>query len=279
MSPSAPAAPALPFFLETAAGRRFCLYHAAHGATRAALVYVPPFAEEMNRSRRMAALAARALAANGVAVLMLDLHGCGDSAGEFHEARWDGWLDDIAAARSWLEERTGLAAGLWGLRLGALLAAAAAQQGAAPPTRLLLWQPVTAGLSHLNHFLRLRLAADMLQEGVHEGMDTLRASLARGATLEIAGYELSAQLAEAIAVANASQFAPRCRVDWFELAAAPDRPIAPAASRLATAWRLHGADVRQQLVEGPQFWATPELSEAPALLRASVACFAEAEHA
>ncbi|WP_229425321.1 hypothetical protein [Massilia sp. Se16.2.3] len=79
-------APADAFFLDTQGGRRFCLYHAPIGECRGALVYVHPFAEEMNRSRRMAALQARALAARGIGVLQLDLHGCGDSVGDFGDA-------------------------------------------------------------------------------------------------------------------------------------------------------------------------------------------------
>lgn len=275
MSPDAVGAPGEPFFLDAPAGRRFCLFHPARGACRAALVYVPPFAEEMNRARRMAAVSARALSAQGIAVLLLDLHGCGDSAGEFTDASWDSWLEDISVARTWLEARTGLCAGLWGLRLGGLLAAAAAQRAATPPQRLLLWQPVTSGLPHLNQFLRLRLAADMLQAGEHDGMDALRQRLAQDETLEIAGYELTARLAQEIAAADAGMLTPPCRVDWFELAAAPDRPLPPAASRLATIWRARGARVHLKMVEGPQFWTMPEVTEAPALLDASLACFME----
>ena len=108
MSTTAPGhASADAFFLDTPDGPRFCMFHAPVGACRGALVYVHPFAEEMNRSRRMAALGARALAAQGIGVLLLDLHGCGDSADDFGDATWDGWLRDIAAARAWLEQRLG----------------------------------------------------------------------------------------------------------------------------------------------------------------------------
>ena len=41
--------PAEPFFLDSAHGQRFCLYHAPQGHCRGALVYVHPFAEEMNK--------------------------------------------------------------------------------------------------------------------------------------------------------------------------------------------------------------------------------------
>ena len=68
-------APAEPFFLPVGGGQRFCLYHPAAGECRGAVLYVHPFAEEMNRSRRMAALKARELASLGFAVLQPELQG------------------------------------------------------------------------------------------------------------------------------------------------------------------------------------------------------------
>ena len=58
-----------PFFLRVDGGERFCLFHPPAGACRGALLYVHPFAEELNRSRRMAALLARALAGAGYGVM------------------------------------------------------------------------------------------------------------------------------------------------------------------------------------------------------------------
>jgi hypothetical protein len=43
--------------------RVFCIEHAPPRRVRGAVLYVPPWAEEMNKSRRMAALQSRALAA------------------------------------------------------------------------------------------------------------------------------------------------------------------------------------------------------------------------
>ena len=74
--------PAQPGFVGRGPQRRFWLHHPARGgAVRARVLYLHPLAEEMNRSRRMAALQARALAAAGCEVLQPDLLGCGDSAG------------------------------------------------------------------------------------------------------------------------------------------------------------------------------------------------------
>jgi hypothetical protein len=47
---------------------------------------VPPFAEEMNKSRRMIAEVGRRLEGSGVGMLLVDLFGTGDSEGEFAQA-------------------------------------------------------------------------------------------------------------------------------------------------------------------------------------------------
>jgi exosortase A-associated hydrolase 2 len=269
------------FFLPVPGGSRYCLFHAPAGACRGALVYLHPFAEEMNKSRRMAALQARALAALGVGVLQLDLHGCGDSSGEFGEARWDGWKRDVDEARAWLGRRLGCPSGVWGLRLGALLALDYASDAAEPPARLLLWQPVTGGAAFLNQFLRLRVAAGLLHDGAdHGGTKALRAELERGQPLEIAGYELAPQLAAAIDALDATVLAPRgCRIDWFEVTPAAGRALPPAAARIAAAWRGQGIDFGLHLVHGEQFWTTPEIAECPALLDATSALYREPAHA
>jgi len=270
--------PAEPLFLGTPGGARFCLYHPPHGVARGALLYLHPFAEEMNKSRRMAALAARRLAVRGVGVLQLDLHGCGDSGGEFHEARWDGWQADVKSGLDWLQTRLGLRAGLWGLRLGALLALDYAAQAQQAPARLLLWQPVLSGAQHLNQFLRLRVAGDMLQESGASGGGTaaLRKRLQAGEVLEIGGYELHPALALGLEGVDAARLAaPRCRVDWFEIVAEAGRPPAAAATRLLESWRADGGDVRLAAPGGPAFWTTHEIAEAPALLDASAALYPE----
>src|SRR5690242_11050763 len=118
------------FFLPAAAGQRFCLYHRAAAGIpeRGAVVFVHPFAEEMNKCRRMAALQSRALAAAGYTVLQMDLLGCGDSSGDFADATWEAWVDDVGLACTWLWQRSAAPLWLWGLRGGCLLAAAAARE-------------------------------------------------------------------------------------------------------------------------------------------------------
>jgi exosortase A-associated hydrolase 2 len=280
MNALAAAPPAQPFFLDGGAAARFCLYHAPAGACRGAWLYLHPFAEEMNKTRRMAALQARALARHGYAVLQVDLYGCGDSAGDFADARWDIWQEDALRGLAWLERQSGCAAGLWGLRLGALLALDVAQERALPG--LLLWQPVTNGSQFLTQFLRLKVASQMLTDGGtgNGGTAALKQGLADGQALEIAGYTLDPALALAIDARAAEQFVPpACPVHWLDIAAEAGRPLSPAAARIVAALGAGGASVSTRVVAGPPFWATQEIEESPALVAATVRSVSEACHA
>ena len=267
--------PAQAFFLDAAPGKRFCLYHPPQGTPRGAVLHVPAHAEEMNKSRRMVARQARLLAAQGLGVLQLDLYGCGDSAGLSGDARWEIWRQDVLLALDWLHAAAPGPLSLWGLRLGALLALDAAQHRT-DLAAVLLWQPVTDGAAYLTQFLRLRLAADMLNAGAGAvgSTDALRRQLAGGASLDIAGHTLSPGLASAIESAAIDDLAaPACPVHWLDLAPQPGRAFAPA--RAAGAARLSGRGwlLDTAVVQGPAFWASQEIAEAPALLDASAARF------
>ena len=122
------------FYLPTEHGQRFCLLHsAATGVVpRGAILYIHPFGDEMNKSRRMAALQSRAFAERGYEVLQVDLFGCGDSSGDFRNATWEIWLADVRAAWDWLAARSTHPVWLWGLRTGCLLIDAAARLRNAP---------------------------------------------------------------------------------------------------------------------------------------------------
>lgn len=266
------------FFLPAFSGQRLCILHTpAEGTLRGALLHVHAFAEELNITRRMVAQQAARLAADGYAVLLVDLHGCGDSSGDFGDARWDGWLADIAAARSWLEQRTGLTAGLWATRAGALLALEHARQHA--PSRLLLWQPVVNGGACLTQFLRLRVVHDLLGDGkgAQSSVDAMRAQLKTDA-LEVAGYQLAPQLAAALDAARLdAALPPPCPVYWFEVGAA-GRSLPLPVQRIAEGWRAHGTTVHLVQVAGPAFWSSHEAAPAPALLDATCAAVAEQVH-
>lgn len=282
MKSPAGAIAAEPFFLKTDSGNRFCLYHTPSRQRRCsgAFIYVHPFADEMNKSRRMAALQARAFARTGFAVLQIDLFGCGDSSGEFGDARWDIWKRDLVIARDWLENRAAAPVSLWGLRLGALLALDFARNSENAIDKIILWQPVISGESFLTQFLRLRLANEMLSHNENpqkaSGTKAMRNVLANGETLEVAGYELAAELALSIDNLKLVDFALKMQtVHWFEVVAERGRPVAPAGARVISVWEQHDVDLHVHLVPCLPFWATQEISECTELVSATTTIFTE----
>jgi len=261
------------FFLDTPRGARYCQLHApSQGALRGILIHIHPFAEEMNKARRMAALQARAFAESGYAVLQIDLHGCGDSAGDFGEASWQGWIDDVVAAAKWLRSEAGLPGQpiwLWGLRAGCLLAAAAASlvEG---PVNLLFWAPTPAGKALLQQFLRLKAAGDLMGGQSKAILEAARKQLAEGATVDVAGYALPASVANGLEQATLQ---PSSRVDrllWLELSTREDAALTPLATTAIARWESTGTVVQSQFVSGPAFWQTTEIEDAPALIAATL---------
>jgi exosortase A-associated hydrolase 2 len=231
----------------------------------------------------MAALQSRALAALGYGVLQIDLYGCGDSSGDFGDARWELWKQDLAAGAAWLRRRLELPVVLWGLRLGALLALDYARTAPHPVGAMILWQPVLKGSSYLTQFLRLRTASAMLGDAAEKsGTADLRAMLEAGETIEIAGYDLAPELALAIdrldppaAMAPASG----CPVHWFEALGPSAQDLPAGAARVIAEWRERGVAVQPHALQCPPFWTTAEITECPAWIAATSAAIEECAHA
>jgi exosortase A-associated hydrolase 2 len=264
-----------PLFLEGAAGRLFAIHHPPRGAFARAALYLPPFAEEMNRSRRVAALLARSLAEAGCGALLLDPYGTGDSEGDFAAARWETWREDARAGIAFLKARGYREVALVGLRLGALLALEAAR-GTEAVSQVVLWQPVLKGEQMLTQFLRLRLAAGL--GAGKEGRETtadLRRRLQAGETLEIAGYALAPALAAAIDKLELGPLGVEAgaAIEW--IAVEPeDAPPAPAQEKVAEEWRARGLIVRRHRVADEPFWSLQETTLAPALVARTTALLA-----
>lgn len=262
-------------YLEGEQGPFFYVLHPpAAESVRGAVLYFHPFAEELNKSRRMAALQARRLAADGYAVLLPDHYGCGDSGGDFGDARWETWVGDLGCCVDWLRARYAAPLVLWGLRTGCLLLGDLLRARGPDVAGTVLWQPVTSGEQYLVQFLRLRMAAAMMG-GDKETTAELRRRLADGETLEVAGYRLSPSLAEALARARL-QAPVRGKVHWLEIAAAEAEEISPASRRVLDGWTAQGVAVDAATVAGEPFWATQEIREAPALLEQTARRLAEA---
>ena len=251
-----------PFFLDSPSGRLFAVHHRPLdlGATRGHILCVPPFNEEMNRCRSMVSLQAQAFAEQGIGTLMIDLFGTGDSAGEYVDARWTKWQADISAAINWLNRQPGGCHGLWGIRLGGILAAGALSELANKGV-LVLWQPVVEGKQHFTQFLRMRIAAQMERAtSAKETTNSMRDQLAAGKSLEVSGYEIHPNLAVAIDTARLDSCAPPPGVAslWLEQAQGESDQPSPASQRVIDAWRRGGVKLDVTLFAGPNFWQVAE---------------------
>ncbi|WP_296409272.1 hydrolase 2, exosortase A system-associated [Zoogloea sp.] len=265
------------FFLPGGVTRegRFCLLTRAP-VCRGTLVFAHPFAEEMNKSRRMVALAAGAFAACGWSTLQIDFTGCGDSGGDFEDASWAAWTADLHDAWCWASANLPGPLAVWGLRGGALVISDWLRaSGVVAP--LLLWQPVSNGRQHLNQFLRLKAAGEMLADAdAKASMDLIRSSLQAGHAVDVAGYRLPAALAGGMETSSLSLppgfGAP---VALFELGPPERTELSPALRVLTERWSGANVSVRATCVAGPAFWQTQEIELCPALIDASVAALGD----
>lgn len=264
-------------FIEGRRGRLFALLRGPASHAAPVVLVAPPFGDEMNKSRKMVTDLAEGLSARGIATLVVDPYGTGDSEGEFRDADWNGWVEDLHAAVAWAGAGGLRLHGLLGIRLGALLAAAVAAGLPQPVTRTVLWQPLVDGQRFVTQFLRLRVAASLMEDR-KETVGVLRERSRAGETLEVAGYELSpALLAQLDALQlDADAAAALGGLTWLEVVRAEGDGL-PAASQAAVdSLRPRLARVAAGTAIGEPFWTSTEIVRIPALVGRTVQAFAEA---
>ena len=251
-----------PFFLPGNAGRIFAVYHEPVGdiAPWGNVLVIPAFNEEMNRCRSMVTIQAQALAQLGVGTLVIDLYGTGESDGEYGDARWDVWIENVRQGIEWLETQPGGCVGILGIRLGVPLALAALQQhgNKSRPRTLIAWQPVADGKTYFTQFMRMRIAANMDRTDIpKETTGGMRALLSDGQSIEVAGYEIHPELATAIDSLRLVELMPPESVStvWFEKGMGEENSISPASQKLLEAWQLAGKTAAVAVFDGPAFWA------------------------
>lgn len=283
-------------FVDGSAGRIFVLARLPDKAKRCVL-FVPPFGEEMNKCRRQFSEVSQALAAQGVASILVDLYGTGDSAGEFVDARWDIWKRDLTTAIDWAGDSGLEVDSIVATRLGCVLMADFLRtHDDIAFKRTVFWQPVTKGKQFMTQFLRLRVAASMMAEGGEETVDSLRERIRSEGSLEIAGYQIPAELLEAIDGANLVEVLNERlgHLEVFEIGRAgskdkspvgdkspagdlsqaegssPAGGLSPAGRKLVQAASDEGIDCGGQKITGEPFWSSTEIVVNNALRDATV---------
>ena len=231
------------------------------------VIHVPAFAEEMNKSRAMISLQARSLADTGIAVIVPDLFGTGDSEGEFSAADWNQWKSDLKFLIQWVRDQGSHRITLWGLRLGCLLALDLVQQDSESIAEVLMWQPVLSGKLHMGQFLRLRMASSLMR-GDTETVTQIRDHLLAGHYIEVAGYQLSPamfQQMEAVSAAN-MRIPSGMNIRILEVVSSAEKPLLPVTLKQVDLWQESGAKSFGSSHQGDPFWMTQEIAYARALI-------------
>lgn len=246
------------------------------GHPNKAVLCLPPFAEELNKSRRMLALQGRRIARDGTVFLLPDLLGTGDSAGDFADADYEIWSRDVQFAVAWLYAQGIEDIQLLGVRFGSLLADSFLRSTSQEHHRIVLWNPVIAGSTLLNQFFRTKLAAGM-RSGASQGVSDLRKNLAEDGQMEIAGYFLTDRMVRSIDEARLQDLHTAASMDllWIETGPVAEGPPTAKTQEIMTRWREQDVNASYCRIKGPQFWMTPEIQEVDELLEMTANYFGE----
>jgi len=266
------------FFLNTDAGKLLITQFIPdiEHSIRLNVIVVPPFAEEANKSRKMLADFGRQAATYNIRVSLIDLFGTGDSEGDFCAASWAIWQQNIKDLYQELKRQDpDVDIQFVGLRTGALLAldyCMQQSQAVNTPQSLMLWQPVLNGQQFITQFMRLRLAADMMNTQAKLTMADLQQELAENGSIEIAGYNLNHSLSEAIAQLNLmhlTQLPVDLKLAWVEIGLPPTQKIKPISQKTIAQWQLHN-NVSSCFINGDSFWQTQEITQVEELTNFSI---------
>ncbi|MEC5216189.1 exosortase A-associated hydrolase 2 [Actimicrobium sp. GrIS 1.19] len=208
----------------------FAIYHPATAAPRhEGVLLCNPFGQEAIRCHRLFRILADQLARQGFDVLRFDYLGTGDSDGDDTVGDLDAWCDDVLAASTELQRRSGAQRIAWlGLRLGATVAAMASARTQQPLSRLVLWDPVIDGNAFLAAMAAAHRAARTESFGARWAIERrIRDQADIEASTEVLGFALTARLRAQLAGLGDAQLA-RTDADQIALLIGPGVPEAEA---------------------------------------------------
>jgi len=259
-------------FQPFSSGRLFCLRTSKKDSRPSKVVLVvPPFAEEMNKSRKMMSLLLAEAVSEDTCGYLFDLYGTGDSDGDFCQATWDIWRANLIDMLEFISAQKDVEhISIVAIRTGALLVnSVLAEEGAygSKINALHYWNPVFNAALYISQFLRLKLAANMMRnEGPKVGVKELRQELQVEGKLEVAGYTLNQALIEGMEGASIALHLSFLKVPlhFYELSSRDQ--ITPGLMKKISEVRESSELCFTHVVEGSQFWSTQEIARSEALL-------------
>ena len=192
-----------PQFISGAKGNLFALHRDPDAPSPSGtVIIVPPFGEEMNRTRIVMTRVAEDIARAGYHSIAFDLSGTGDSAGDLDDTRWSDWLQDLTTLIDWSTAEHKQPISLLGIRLGGLLAAEISKNR--PCQKLILWNAVTDGSAYISHLQRIARVTKFNERENGASQNKKRPELGRGLT--VLGYTLNRGLIDDISKAHLNVF-------------------------------------------------------------------------
>jgi uncharacterized protein len=179
---------------------------------RARFLLCRPLGQEAVRTSAVFRVLADRLAREGCDSLRFDYHGTGDSPGEEHQQSLADWIDDTLAAHEQLEPGTGVSVIWFGMGLGGTLALRSALRARAPPTHLVLWEPVLDGKTYAQTLLEAH-RAELVREFGEPWQRLLQIGKVVEPTLpgDVLGFDIGQQLADDLQQLQDFTLAPALR--------------------------------------------------------------------
>lgn len=254
-----------PAFLPGSCGQIFTITYsnkAKDHSLQPNLLFIPPFAEEANKSRHMLSALGRSLASNGIKTTIIDLYGCGDSEGDIDQVNLKSWHQDISNVLQHIQQHSANTSraniSIGGLRLGATIAIDFLAKSQQQVDNLLLWQPVVKGEQFMKQFIRLKIAESITKSSAPTtSTSQIIAELENGNTQEISGYQLTKDLFQDISALSClhQNIATDTQLHLLEInpSSAPSIPMVKAVSS------YENINASHHICQGSQFWSCQEI--------------------
>ena len=206
-------------------------------------------------------LQAEDLASNGIVSWSPDLYGTGDSEGEFREATWEKWLQDVEDVLAEIVAQESREVWFIATRLGCALAQHFLDRSGIQISGVILWQPIISGEKYILQLLRIRLIQEKLAGATNATTAGIREKLHSDEILEIGGYEISQELLAKIEQIDMEQRSWSCvrNVYIVEISSDPNSPPTPDLFRAMDNWTSQGYNVHSMKVQGAPFYGASEI--------------------
>ncbi len=236
------------------------------------VIFVPPFAEEMNRSKRMYVLCARLLADAGIHSICFDFAGTGDSSGEWGDYSYQDWKQNLIDVYQFAKKITPTI-NLITLRDSALISLDLIKLNEIHIDKCVMWDPIDNGEVLIRQLVRMKIASAMADDLKKITTQEVSESIEKEGYLEVGGYHVSSDLIDCIKSQKISDgfedALNSAELHWMTTgksnnSAKQQLPISLAkldlSEKLLAQLTLHSVnDVR--------FWMQQEVTISPVLLR------------